>query len=1148
MKTKLALLIIPFVAAVLASGCNSSFESTVAGDPDKDASSESSDEGGFEWDFTWDYQNDDWDNPADQTSDNPSDDQPSDNPNEEAADGDDDAAETEHDPEPEDPTENQTGLLVWDIQNPASPKHPAVNTNVEMNGVVAQSEVYQASANLKGFFVSDRITGEWRGIQIVAPPAIDVSNVKRGAVLNISGQYMEYYDFSQVKASALTVVEQGTPIAPAVIDDPSIIATGGASAEAYEGVLVEVSNVTVLDNAIGYGEFKITGGLLVDDALFRYSPLPANGTKYVRLAGILNYSFNNFMLEPRDANDMIVEGQEEAEAESEGGLDGDLDAVDGAEETDSLQETDAVDFSELETPSENESEGDAEDVPLEDYAVTQCSQLQKPATGTCFIVKGDNNVVLQGNVLKKDEVLVGGEILIDATGKIACVGCSCSSNAAYAGATKVTCAEAVISPGLINAHDHITYTQNFPSSWGDERFEHRHDWRKGKHGHTKLTVPGNATTQQQMWGELRQVIGGATSLAGSGGSKGLLRNVDKSTMDEGLGLGAVEYQTFPLGDSDGNLLTSGCNYPDIDSPTVLNNLCYLPHVSEGIDAEARNEFLCLSSTDNGGTDLTAANSAFIHSVGLAAIDGQELFINGTSVIWSPRSNVSLYGNTAQVPMYATQHVNVGMGTDWTASGSINMVRELACAAFLNDFYYGKFFTDREIWLMATWNNALALKLSSAIGAIEVGMLADIAVFKAYSGKDYYRNVIDASPSDSILVLRKGLPLYGDKDLMANMPNGQTSCEEIPGGVCGEAKTVCVLRETGYTFDALKTANSTAYGLFYCTDKPLNEPSCRPFRPGEYTGEVGLDDYDGDGVLNENDNCPTIFNPIRFMDGGVQADFDKDGLGDACDPCPTLTGSTGCEVDLNDRDNDGKPDAEDNCPGKNNPLQDDYDKDGHGDACDECPYAPNPGTSPCPATIYEVKKGKVTGKRVAVTGVVTGVNTSKGIFIQVPEADWDPTLKATYSGLYIYKTSGLSSVAIGHKVEVWGVAINYRGEMEISPVESIIIKAQGQPVPAPIFLTTTDAGTGGSLAAAYEGVLISVLNGEVTALNPAPGGGDTAPTNEFVLDGKLKVNDFFYLTAPFPAVGQKYNVTGILRYANDDYKLEPRNAGEVVLLQ
>ncbi len=65
------------------------------------------------------------------------------------------------------------------------------------------------------------------------------------------------------------------------------------------------------------------------------------------------------------------------------------------------------------------------------------------------------------------------------------------------------------------------------------------------------------------------------------------------------------------------------------------------------------------------------------------------------------------------------------------------------------------------------------------------------------------------------------------------------------------------------------------------------------------------DADGDGIPDDEDNCPTVYNPD-------QVDFDGDGPGDVCDP---------------DDDNDGLVDDEDACP-----TQNPGDLDANGDGC------------------------------------------------------------------------------------------------------------------------------------------------------------------------------------------------------------------------
>ena len=75
---------------------------------------------------------------------------------------------------------------------------------------------------------------------------------------------------------------------------------------------------------------------------------------------------------------------------------------------------------------------------------------------------------------------------------------------------------------------------------------------------------------------------------------------------------------------------------------------------------------------------------------------------------------------------------------------------------------------------------------------------------------------------------------------------------------------------------------------------------------------GDNDIDGDGICGDLDNCPEVANPNQ------EDTPDQDGIGNACD---------------DDDDDDGVPDISDNCPLVYNSDQADFDMDGAGDECD-----------------------------------------------------------------------------------------------------------------------------------------------------------------------------------------------------------------------
>ncbi|MDX9723189.1 MAG: amidohydrolase family protein, partial [Myxococcota bacterium] len=800
-----------------------------------------------------------------------------------------------------------------------------------------------------------------------------------------------------------------------------------------------------------------------------------------------------------------------------------------------------------ETPDDTDTPDDETDV-VEPDRVTCSRTIPASTNGVCSIAAGSSKmVILEGTVLAGNKIYENGRVLFDSSnrnGRISCVGCDCED----ASATVVSCAKGVISPSLINTHDHITFCEAAPATHPQERYEHRHDWRKGLRSHTKLPVSGGANVT---YGELRMLFGGTTSIAGSGSAPGLLRNLDRSDDLEGLQGIDVDYRTFPLGDSGGTQLSTGCGYPSIDSESRARSAgIYHAHISEGIDDVTRNEFVCTSANNGGGQDLVNENTSIVHAVGLRAIDVQTMADEGAKLIWSPRSNVDLYGNTAQVVLFRNLGVTISLGTDWSASGSINMLRELQCADYLNRNHYNNTFSDYELWMMATYNGAIATGAETQIGLLATGYVADIAVFDGSTHKDY-RAVIDAEVSDVNLVFRGGQALLADAPLMATLRGSEASnCENVD--VCGVSKSICLKLETGMTLSALKAQVGGAYGLFYC-DTPPNEPSCVPWRKNEYEGISSPDDPDGDGIANSEDNCPLIFNPVRNkLDIGGQGDADNDGIGDACDRCPLNEGEECGAPAPDDRDRDGVKDFEDNCPANPNPDQDDRDNDQIGDVCDLCPDDANPNGAACPATVYAVKRGEIPqGTPVSITGLVaTAVTTDgKGIFAQADPSDPNVFSGADFSGIYVYLGSGFTGAAPtrGQRFDVEGTIGAYFDQIQLSAITSISIDSTySAGEPAPVVVEPALVATGGSRADALEAVLVDVGSVTVLSTSPTPGFAGHNVENEFDVSGNLRVDNFLYTVTPMPAESSTItSLKGVVRWGNSLSNLLPRDGSDVI---
>jgi hypothetical protein len=205
------------------------------------------------------------------------------------------------------------------------------------------------------------------------------------------------------------------------------------------------------------------------------------------------------------------------------------------------------------------------------------------------------------------------------------------------------------------------------------------------------------------------------------------------------------------------------------------------HAGEGIDDHEKAEWGQLKAEG-----LALPQAVLIHTTAFGPAEFAEIGQVGAKVIWSPLSNMLLYGKTTDVPTAVKNGVNVSIGTDWAPSGSGNLLGELKVADRVNARQWGGFLTDQQLVNMVTINPAKAYGLDKFIGTIEVGKYADLMVVAKQPGLTPYRDLINARPQDVLFVTISGDPLFGDQRLMDQA--GKTGDYEVIDA-CGTPKAI-----------------------------------------------------------------------------------------------------------------------------------------------------------------------------------------------------------------------------------------------------------------------------------------------------------------------------------------------------------------------
>jgi len=360
-----------------------------------------------------------------------------------------------------------------------------------------------------------------------------------------------------------------------------------------------------------------------------------------------------------------------------------------------------------------------------------------------------------------------------------------------------------IYPGLIELHNHMSY--NALPLWSPvpRQFQHRGQWPE--HSDYRKLISGPMTVV----GKYRDASGSAALLAplvryveckcllaGETTSQGIMLNSNAGVRRYYRGIVRNVEQTDDL-----ELPEAQGRIADVDAKSARSFLarlqkedtCFLLHLSEGVgqpgqsDSVARRHFLALQVAP----DEWALNDRFagIHSAGLLPADFDVLARHGGSIIWSPMSNLLLYGSTADVTAAKQAGVRIGLGSDWSPSGSKNLLGELKVAWLHSQHALDGLFSARDLLAMATRDAASILKWDKALGALQPGKRADLFVVDGEAGEPY-ESLIQAKETEIRLVMVNGIPRYGMPALM-----GRLGASGVSLSVGGKARRIFLDQQT-----------------------------------------------------------------------------------------------------------------------------------------------------------------------------------------------------------------------------------------------------------------------------------------------------------------------------------------------------------------
>lgn len=408
----------------------------------------------------------------------------------------------------------------------------------------------------------------------------------------------------------------------------------------------------------------------------------------------------------------------------------------------------------------------------------------------CLVIQAqDQTIVISGTVVTPEKVLNKGWVTIKQK-KISAVSDTLPNeeNAIWVDTNDI------VFPGFVDLHNHPMYAMFEP--WDAKQlFNNRYEWRTLEKYKQEISTPArNIQDDPQgycdisQFAEVQALTGGTTTFSGMFLLRSFGTNFPACLSRIAVRKLEIDTGFYPRHGQERvqNVLGIGRDYNETTAAAVRRKIAekdldlVLIHVAEGTrtDRESVAEFDVLKARG-----FLTPSTAVIHGVAFDKNDFAKMRLAATALVWSPQSNIILYNATTDVIAAFREGVSIALAPDWAPSGSRNMLGEIQYAAKLNKTTLGGFFSNQQLFEMATSIPARIANIDDKVGTIQPGLFADLFLLRGDAAQPF-DSLVQSKPQDISLVVVNGVPIYGDATLMSKF---NVTTEPMP--FCGETKNL-----------------------------------------------------------------------------------------------------------------------------------------------------------------------------------------------------------------------------------------------------------------------------------------------------------------------------------------------------------------------